>query len=325
MMAPPPSDDDCTTLGSLTYEIECTVIGNPETSGQYDCITVPVLTTYLICSTGTTVTTTGGGSSGTASGPTGGGSGGGSWPPPPPPPILPCKQGAAAALMANNMLSAPSVASKISSYRNGLANTALEKGFSIVKVGDAYAAQGEQTGSASSVGIIATDPNIVIAGGFHTHTSAVDGFPSPGDMYALLIGNGKNSSFKHYFTLSSSGLYDFVIADATKAAAFLRNYPIGTHVSGISDVAAFGYDSPLYWDYKEASYTMSEIPGLSTEDINAYAYACIFNKFDAGVALLKADASGQMQPVLFQESRDANGKSTYGIINCGGTSVSAAE
>lgn len=318
-MAPgsPPGGGGCTTFTTTTYQVSCTVIGDPQTSGYYSCISIPVSVTQTVCIDGSSDNNYGGDGGGSSGGPVPGG-----WPSPPQPKI-PCEQGAKAAAVANNIIGSQNIPQKIADYKSSLATAPAEKGFSIVKVGDSYIAQAEQTGTASAVNIIASDPYNVIVGGFHIHTSSVKGYPSPGDMYSLLTANGKNAGFTHYFTQSSSGLYDFVITDAAKAAAFLKNYPIGTHVSGLSDVANFGYDSPLYRDYDNARLQMSEISGISQDDINAYAYACIFDKFDAGVVLLKADASGKMQPLLYKESKDANGNSTYTSIPCGGTTSSS--
>ncbi|MFT4203569.1 MAG: hypothetical protein QM610_06595 [Chitinophagaceae bacterium] len=77
MMAPVPGSD-CYSISTTTWEAECTVIGDPETSGQYDCTDIPVTNVYLICNS-----TDEGGSGGSdgSTNESGGSSDGGSWPP----------------------------------------------------------------------------------------------------------------------------------------------------------------------------------------------------------------------------------------------------
>ncbi|WP_447640177.1 MULTISPECIES: hypothetical protein [Chitinophagaceae] len=76
LMLAPSGGDNCETIKTTIYSAECTVIGNPEKSGQYDCIAMPTTTSYLICNTniisGTPIdgTTGGGATAGSGNGST---------------------------------------------------------------------------------------------------------------------------------------------------------------------------------------------------------------------------------------------------------------
>ncbi len=183
----------------------------------------------------------------------------------------------------------------IKSYKN-------EKAFSFGKDKDGNDKTTDiKTGTnENSVGISATNADITIEGGAHTHTPSLYDCFSAGDFYAFHGANSANSKFKYYYVFSEDAGYVMTITNPEKFKKFTENYPMGDYFDTSTGDWKDGTSIHKDFNYAKKQFINS---GLDEDLAFEYATAMVMSKYDMGISLGKQDTSGNFGSVFVKENQ----------------------
>lgn len=152
----------------------------------------------------------------------------------------------------------------------------------------------------NSVGISATNAEITVEGGAHTHTPSLYDCFSAGDFYAFHGANSANSSFKYYFVFSEDAGYVMTITNLEKFKKFTENYPMDDYFD--KTTGDWKKDTSIYNTFDNAFKQF--INSGKDEDLAfEYATAMVMSKYDMGISLSKQDSSGNFGSVFVKENQ----------------------
>lgn len=152
----------------------------------------------------------------------------------------------------------------------------------------------------NSVGISATNVDITIEGGAHTHTPSLYNCFSAGDFYAFHGANSANSSFKYFFVFSEDAGYVMTITNLEKFKKFIQNYPMDDYFDETTGDWKEG--SSIHRDFYNAKDQFKN-KGMDEDLAFEYAIAMVMSKYDMGISLSKQDDSGNFGSVFVKENQ----------------------
>ena len=214
----------------------------------------------------------------------------------------PCEKAAENNLKAKELLNNAKISIAEGQLTSTLSSDTNEKSFSFGKdaTGNYDTTPINTATAGNQVGLQASNPNLTIEGGAHTHTVDLYNCFSAGDIYSLQGANAINSNFKTFFVFANGNVaYAMTITDPDKYAAFVASYTAGSNLDmGTS-----------YWKPTSQIYTDSENikrrflkQGLSEDAAFANAVAYVLNKYDTGATLSQRDSSGNFNSIFVEEN-----------------------
>lgn len=230
----------------------------------------------------------------------GGGSGAG--PRNPPKPKDPCGKASANNIKSKELLNKAKIMTAKGQITSSLSTDTNEKSFSYGKDSSGnYDTTPIKTSTAGNqVGVQASNPNLSIEGGVHTHTVDLYNCFSAGDIYSLQGANAINSNFTTFFVFANGGIgYALTIIDPVKYANFVANYSAGNNLD--MSTSHWQTTSPIYVSF-ESAMTQFIDQGYSQDDAMANATAFVLSKYDVGAALSQSDFSGNFNSIFVEEN-----------------------
>lgn len=149
-------------------------------------------------------------------------------------------------------------------------------------------------------------------GGFadiHNHPRNTE--PSAGDLYSLIQKNTTANGYTTRFVMTGGTIYAFVVTDPTLAASFIAKYPkvqIGSYPPE--------FPSPIFDEYKDASLWLQGNLGYSSTLADALAMAFIFEKHNAGIAILKQDINSDFKILRAKQTSTSGTLGAYEQVAC---------
>jgi hypothetical protein len=157
-------------------------------------------------------------------------------------------------------------------------------------------------------------------GGMHTHPASAYSAPSAGDIYALPNAHASHASYNVNYIYAADGTrYALTITDATKAAAFVANNPMASNVDPATNSwMTTGNANDIFAEFNRVYNSIDPPPGGGPNADAAFerAQAYVLDKFDTGMTLLKADASGSYKEIHTVKTLDSSGNAVYSNYNC---------
>ncbi|WP_346983205.1 hypothetical protein [Chryseobacterium sp. POE27] len=222
-------------------------------------------------------------------------------PPPPSPQEEKCKQAAAGSQKATDL----SKNSKFSAAKQGILNAFGQNGgengvgFGSNTANGPIDATGIQSLGATSGNI--NNPFAYPIADMHNHPQNTA--PSAGDVYSMMFYHNQYNTFNtRYVVLSNGTVYALTITNADAFANFLSNYPPSQQPG-----YAPNFPTALNYEYTDI-YTYYN----GTQEM---ALAFILDKYNAGIALTKMDASGNFKKLGTRENTNGDNK-VYSEDNC---------
>ncbi|MDR2230151.1 MAG: hypothetical protein LBE39_11850 [Flavobacteriaceae bacterium] len=176
-----------------------------------------------------------------------------------------------------------------------------EKGFSFGKDKDGKYKTTDLKNSTTgnSVGIQATDSNIKLEAGVHSHTTDLFACFSVGDFYAFNTATKANSDFKYFYVFSEKSGYVMTITDEEKFKKFSEKYP----TSDYFDPATVDWKkgTAIYNAFDDA-YQQFITSGVEDDTAFAYATAAVMKKYDMGISLSELDR-GDFKSIFVNEKQ----------------------
>jgi len=234
----------------------------------------------------------------------------------------PCKKTKASTTAANNLLHESNISTEVSTLEGHAANSFTEYGMAIINTGTTTIAQDPYSNNDPSnpgkVTIIVPIVGDFLATG-HTHPDHGAPPPSPADFYVTLEYARDYPTFQTSLIFVYNGTkYALVVNDRAKAIAFLAAYPFSSTTITVDDKKVFNRSSQIGKDFNDIleSFSRGAFPNYSGSDQNdglETAMAYILDKYDAGINIAKADATGNLKalrPVSFNHTIPASGGKT---------------
>lgn len=137
----------------------------------------------------------------------------------------------------------------------------------------------------------------------HNHLNNLP--PSSGDLYGFIDIISNSSQFEIRYVVTANGtVYALVVTDLQAAITFNNLYPRQPPMPG--------YEPDFPVDVVNEFNEMVQAYGATDE----MAMAFILEKYNAGIALLKQDSSGNFKRLGTEETVDQDGNKTYTPHNC---------
>lgn len=218
----------------------------------------------------------------------------------------PCSKATASNTQAKNLLANSKISTKKTEATKTITTDANEKSFTFGKDKDGNTQTSDiKEGSNGAAPMPATDPNFTVEGGAHTHTLDYYNVASSGDIYKFYKNHQSNSNYNYYFTFSqNNNNYAFTIIDQTKFDNFFKNYP--DSADNFDMTAQTWKDSSDIGKMYKTIMKSFEGTGMSDDDIMDLVMAEMIQKYDMGIALSKADSSGNFSTIFVKENKDPN-------------------
>lgn len=228
------------------------------------------------------------------------------------PPVVvdPCDDAARASAASTTSFYSNVIAPMIIPELSLVSTHSVEMGFAIEDGSPPTRTQVWQ-GSSNSVTITTTSNTLAVA---HTHPDG--GYPAPSatDLYMLMDTYDDYYKTTLSFVYAADGsLYALQVTDPAALASFLANYPPGANHDNVTH--NFADHTALKSDYDNAYQTLL-IQGMSPNEANEKAMAYVFDKYDAGITMLKADANHNFKAVAAKDAIDASGNPIIVTGNC---------
>ncbi|MCP1298254.1 hypothetical protein NK356_03680 [Chryseobacterium sp. S0630] len=222
-------------------------------------------------------------------------------------PSGPCKKIITENAKAKTLLNESVVDLQNNTMKSGISTSTVEKAFTFGKnPSGIYKVSSIILGSSSgaSVPMPATNPDFVVEGGIHNHTSVTYDVASPGDIYWFWKVHNINPNFNYYYTNGAytGATYVYTITNPTAFANFTTTYPELTYFDMTSQnwntSMNIGKDFNLVYNY------FFSVSKKSDEESMELATAFVIGKYGMGIGISKKDSSGNFSPIYVKELPD---------------------
>ena len=214
----------------------------------------------------------------------------------------PCRKTKASITSADNLLQNPTVQTQMDGVLKGKVTATKEWSVAIGQVSNGYEVTPAVEQNATNGTVPASQlVNPYIADG-HSHAGGF-GDPSGGDLYGFLENILTNPGLKYRYVYGNNfgvtETYALVLNDKTLISNFLAQFPRSENYD--PDIQTIKEDSPLGIEFYRAHNHSSE--GRNENNTGemyrpaAVAMAYIFEKYNVGVSIAKADTNGNLKKI----------------------------
>jgi len=144
----------------------------------------------------------------------------------------------------------------------------------------------------------------------HNHPSNT--VPSTGDIYNLILTNGKNLEFTSRITLLANGtVYAVSVYNRELASSFTRNYPA-------EDAKGFSprFPEKLFNEFAELKSYLISIQRIEKTTADEMATAYILDKYQSGVSLFRLLDDNRFARVYITQTESPGGSAAYHLNVC---------
>ncbi|ATC37787.1 hypothetical protein HZQ75_05875 [Elizabethkingia anophelis] len=227
----------------------------------------------------------------------------------------PCSRAATNNVKATNHLAAYEINATKNAMTQNITTSTNEKSFVFGPDENGYYKTSTiKEGNGGAAPMPATHTDFSVEGGAHTHTPDVYNVASSGDIYKFYYNHKENSNYNYYYTLSQGdNNYVFTIVDQAAFDNFFKNYP-DTKENFDMTTQTWNETSQIGKDYRNIINSFQN-SNMSDDDIMDLVMAAMIQKYNMGIALSKADSSGNFNGIYAKEIKDPNdpSKTTYTI------------
>lgn len=147
----------------------------------------------------------------------------------------------------------------------------------------------------------------------HNHRNNTE--PSAGDLYGLINQNTPANKYDTRYVMTGGTIYAFVIYNADSADKFKNTFPpdqIGNNPPEFPTNAS----GDVFNEYRNALLYFQSDLGYSKADAGSLAMALIFERYKAGIAVVKRNSNGVFEIMRARQTSSSGVLGTFEKVNC---------